>query len=69
MTVPSLRSTDQEKFAGRIMHACSYRNTEGFRGKDVVLLGIGNSSLDIAVDLAKIAKSVSYNGYKNLIVR
>jgi cation diffusion facilitator CzcD-associated flavoprotein CzcO len=40
------------------MHAWSYRNNERFRGKDVFLLGIGNSSLDIAVDVAKIAKSV-----------
>ncbi|KJH46134.1 Flavin-binding monooxygenase-like protein [Dictyocaulus viviparus] len=48
-----------EKFKGRIMHAHSYRDTKGFEGKNVVLLGIGNSALDIAVDLAKIAKSVT----------
>lgn len=40
------------------MHAWSYRNADGFKEKDIFLLGIGNSSLDIAVDLAKIAKSV-----------
>ncbi|EPB70374.1 Flavin-binding monooxygenase-like protein [Ancylostoma ceylanicum] len=48
-----------EKFKGRIMHAYDFRDTKGFEGKNVFLLGIGNSALDIAVDLAKIAKSVS----------
>ncbi|PAV88177.1 hypothetical protein WR25_19751 [Diploscapter pachys] len=50
---------DVHKFKGKIMHAQEYHNTKGFEGKDVFLLGIGNSALDIAVDLAKIAKSVT----------
>uniref|UniRef100_A0A0K0CT24 Flavin-containing monooxygenase n=1 Tax=Angiostrongylus cantonensis TaxID=6313 RepID=A0A0K0CT24_ANGCA len=54
---PQLRDVD--KFKGRIMHAHEYRDIKGFEGKNVVLLGIGNSALDIAVDLAKIAKSVT----------
>ncbi|RCN39655.1 putative dimethylaniline monooxygenase [N-oxide-forming] 5 [Ancylostoma caninum] len=54
---PQLR--DIEKFKGRIMHAYDFRDTKGFEGKNVFLLGIGNSALDIAVDLAKIAKSVT----------
>ncbi|VDM55954.1 unnamed protein product [Angiostrongylus costaricensis] len=54
---PQLRDVD--KFKGRIMHAHEYRDIKGFEGRNVVLLGIGNSALDIAVDLAKIAKSVT----------
>ncbi|CAB3398668.1 unnamed protein product [Caenorhabditis bovis] len=46
-------------FKGKVMHAYNYTNTKGFEGKNVFLLGIGNSALDIAVDLAKIAKSVT----------
>ncbi|GMS78304.1 hypothetical protein PENTCL1PPCAC_479 [Pristionchus entomophagus] len=54
---PQLRGMDM--FRGRVMHAHEYRDFKGFEGKDVFLLGIGNSALDIAVDLAKIAKSVT----------
>ncbi|ETN73901.1 Flavin-binding monooxygenase-like protein [Necator americanus] len=54
---PQLR--DVEKFKGRIMHARDFQDSKGFEGKNVFLLGIGNSALDIAVDLAKIAKSVT----------
>ncbi|WKY09932.1 hypothetical protein Q1695_002356 [Nippostrongylus brasiliensis] len=54
---PQLR--DIEKFKGRIMHAYDYTDTKGYEGKNVFLLGIGNSALDIAVDLAKITKSVT----------
>ncbi|VDP27196.1 unnamed protein product [Heligmosomoides polygyrus] len=54
---PQLR--DIHKFKGRVMHAYDYRDVKGFEGKNVFLLGIGNSALDIAVDLAKVAKSVT----------
>ncbi|CAD6192434.1 unnamed protein product [Caenorhabditis auriculariae] len=54
---PQLR--DIQKFQGKVMHAYEYRNMKGFEDKNVVLLGIGNSALDIAVDIAKIAKSVT----------
>ena len=47
-----------DKFKGRVMHAKEYRDFRGIEGKRVFLLGIGNSALDIAVELAKIAKEV-----------
>lgn len=56
-TKPILR--DLEKFKGAVMHSYDYTNIKGYEGKNVVLLGIGNSALDIAVDIAKIAKSVT----------
>jgi cation diffusion facilitator CzcD-associated flavoprotein CzcO len=40
------------------MHAKEYRDYRGFEGKRVFLLGIGNSALDIAIELANIAKRV-----------
>uniref|UniRef100_A0A915EL25 Flavin-containing monooxygenase n=1 Tax=Ditylenchus dipsaci TaxID=166011 RepID=A0A915EL25_9BILA len=52
---PQLRGID--KFKGKIMHAKEYRSYNGFEDKDVFIIGIGNSALDIAVELAKIAKS------------
>lgn len=51
--------SDLDNFKGKVVHAYDYTNTSGYEGKDVFLLGIGNSALDIAVDIAKIAKSVS----------
>ncbi|CAI5452691.1 unnamed protein product [Caenorhabditis angaria] len=50
---------DLDKFKGTVSHAYNYTNTKGYEGKDVFLLGIGNSALDIAVDIAKLAKSVT----------
>uniref|UniRef100_A0A8R1EJ13 Flavin-containing monooxygenase n=1 Tax=Caenorhabditis japonica TaxID=281687 RepID=A0A8R1EJ13_CAEJA len=54
---PELKNLD--KFKGQVRHAYDYTNPSGYEGKDVFLLGIGNSALDIAVDIAKIAKSVT----------
>lgn len=47
-----------ETFQGKVIHAKEYRDYKGFEGKNVFIVGIGNSSLDIAVELAKIAKNV-----------
>ncbi|CAJ0582012.1 unnamed protein product, partial [Mesorhabditis spiculigera] len=46
-------------FKGRTLHAQHFRDTKGFENRNVFLVGIGNSALDIAVDLAKVAKSVT----------
>ncbi|KAI1723981.1 flavin-binding monooxygenase-like domain-containing protein [Ditylenchus destructor] len=54
---PQLRGLD--KFKGHTMHAKEYRDFVGFEDKNVFIIGIGNSSLDIAVELAKIAKRVT----------
>uniref|UniRef100_A0A915PXY6 Flavin-containing monooxygenase n=1 Tax=Setaria digitata TaxID=48799 RepID=A0A915PXY6_9BILA len=48
-----------EKFEGRILHAHKYRDYQGFEGKDVFIVGIGNSALDIAAELAGVSKSVT----------
>lgn len=49
----------QEKFKGIIMHTHSLKSCENFKGKDVVVVGIGNSAVDAAVDCTFHAKSVS----------
>uniref|UniRef100_A0A183DQA0 Flavin-containing monooxygenase n=1 Tax=Gongylonema pulchrum TaxID=637853 RepID=A0A183DQA0_9BILA len=48
-----------EKFKGRILHAHQYRDFEGFEDKNVFIVGIGNSALDIATELSGVAKSVT----------
>ena len=47
------------RFDGVQMHAHHYRRPEPFEGKDVLVVGIGNSAVDIAVDLCRSARSVA----------
>ncbi|MGY1883914.1 flavin-containing monooxygenase [Blastococcus sp. SYSU DS0753] len=45
-------------FTGQEMHSHDYRIPEPFSGKNVVVVGMGNSGCDIAVDLARVAGQV-----------
>jgi len=45
-------------FDGEQMHSHHYRTATPFEDKNVLVIGIGNSAVDIAVDLARQAKSV-----------
>lgn len=46
-------------FSGQSLHSSEYRTAQPFDDKDVLVVGIGNSAVDIAVDLCKRAKSVT----------
>lgn len=46
-------------FDGNSIHSSEYRTAEPFDDKNVLVVGIGNSAVDIAVDLCKRAKSVA----------
>lgn len=41
----------QERFRGQILHSSGYRNGEPFRGQRVLVVGLGNSGGEIAIDL------------------
>ncbi|HEY2839904.1 MAG TPA: NAD(P)-binding domain-containing protein [Pirellulales bacterium] len=43
---------------GTVMHSHDYRDAEAFRGKNVVVLGMGNSAMDIAVECSYTARQV-----------
>lgn len=43
----------QEGFAGAVVHASEYRNARPFAGRDVLVVGAGNSGAEIAADLAE----------------
>jgi putative flavoprotein involved in K+ transport len=51
------RFPGQQAFRGRILHAAEYRNTGPFRGKRVVVVGAGNSAVQIAHELAGVAET------------
>jgi putative flavoprotein involved in K+ transport len=40
-------------FAGELLHSSSYRVSAGYRGRDVLVVGTGNSGAEIAVDLVE----------------
>lgn len=42
-----------EAFPGSLVHASAYRNPEPYRGKDVLVVGAGNTGSEIAVDLTE----------------
>ena len=43
----------QEQFAGEVLHSSRYRNGEAFRDRDVLVVGLGNSGGEIALDLCE----------------
>uniref|UniRef100_A0A915A9N5 Flavin-containing monooxygenase n=1 Tax=Parascaris univalens TaxID=6257 RepID=A0A915A9N5_PARUN len=48
----------QEHFKGHIIHSHSYKDHRGYEDKVVVVVGIGNSGGDVAVELSRVAKEV-----------
>jgi putative flavoprotein involved in K+ transport len=45
--------TGREGYSGELVHAASYRNAAHYRGKDVLVVGAGNSGAEVAVDLVE----------------
>jgi putative flavoprotein involved in K+ transport len=49
--IPSWPGT--ESFAGELLHSSHYRNPQPYAGRDVLVVGTGNSGAEIAVDLVE----------------
>ncbi|XP_039256346.2 flavin-containing monooxygenase 5-like [Styela clava] len=47
-----------ENFEGKYIHSRDYRDPTGYENLNVVVVGIGNSGVDIAVDLCRQSKQV-----------
>ncbi|CAM0912560.1 unnamed protein product [Alopecurus aequalis] len=60
-----------DTFPGEAIHASEYRSAEGMRGKAVLVVGCGNSGMEIALDLAEggAAASVVVRGEVHLMTR
>lgn len=56
-----------ESFEGRRFHSWEYRSAEGMQGKRVLVVGIGNSGGDIAVDISRVAEKVTNHCCVDLI--
>ncbi|VDM75389.1 unnamed protein product [Strongylus vulgaris] len=48
----------QDKYTGKLVHSHDYKDHRGYEDQTVVVIGIGNSGADIAVELSKICKKV-----------
>ncbi|XP_040375800.1 probable indole-3-pyruvate monooxygenase YUCCA10 isoform X2 [Oryza brachyantha] len=55
--VPEVPGMDT--FPGKVLHAVDYRSAEGFKGKSVLVVGSGNSGMEIAYDLAVAGATTS----------
>ena len=48
----------EDEFKGLVLHSHDYRTTSGFEDKNVLIIGLGNSAVDIAVELSHVTKQV-----------
>src|SRR2546429_3151501 len=49
----------QDRFAGRIAHSVAYRRPDGYAGRRVLVVGVGNSGAEIASELARAGGKVT----------
>lgn len=55
-------------FAGRELHAHHYKSSDELRGKRVVVVGMGNSAMDIAVESSEVATRTFLSGRRGVHV-
>ncbi|NXI21662.1 FMO1 monooxygenase, partial [Sterrhoptilus dennistouni] len=48
-----------ERFRGQYFHSRQYKNPDVFQGKRVLVVGMGNSGVDIAVEASRVAAKVT----------
>lgn len=48
----------QKDFTGKIMHSHSLKTAKGFEDMRIIVVGVGNSGMDAAVELSSVAKQV-----------
>ncbi|XP_019177173.1 PREDICTED: probable indole-3-pyruvate monooxygenase YUCCA10 [Ipomoea nil] len=53
----------REVFAGEIVHSCGYKTGKKYEGKEVLVVGCGNSGMEIAYDLS------NYGSHASIVVR
>jgi hypothetical protein len=58
----------QDLFEGKIIHASSYKNPTIFKGKKVLVIGMGNTGAEIALDLAEKKVDVGISVRSEIVV-
>ncbi len=61
----------QDAFSGRVLHSHAYRDAEPFKGQSVLVVGMGNTGAEIALDLAEqgVAVALSVRSPVNIVKR
>ncbi|HEX6834334.1 MAG TPA: NAD(P)/FAD-dependent oxidoreductase, partial [Rudaea sp.] len=61
----------RDGYRGTVVHSAAYRNGAAFAGKDVLVVGIGNSGAEIALDLHEhgARASIAVRGPVNVVPR
>jgi putative flavoprotein involved in K+ transport len=54
----------RESFTGELIHSSAYRNPEPYRGRDVLVVGSGNSGAEIAADLVEGGAGYVWNSIR-----
>ncbi|KAL0693059.1 hypothetical protein Bca4012_060239 [Brassica carinata] len=60
--VPEIDGLTTE-FDGEVIHSCEYKSGEKYRGKSVLVVGCGNSGMEVSLDLA------NHSAYPSMVVR
>ena len=55
-------------FSGKYLHAKDYRFPEPFENKDVLVIGTGNSGLDIAADICTVTRSTTISARSPVLI-
>ncbi|HEY2560132.1 MAG TPA: NAD(P)/FAD-dependent oxidoreductase [Caldimonas sp.] len=65
------RIDGEDAFAGKILHSRDYRNATPFAGQRVLVVGMGNTGAEIALDLAEhgVAATLSVRSPVNIVLR
>lgn len=65
--IPSIES--QKQFTGKLIHSSLYKEPKPFEGQRVLVVGMGNSGAEIALDLSEagIDTSISVRGPVNIV--
>ncbi|KAL1330372.1 probable indole-3-pyruvate monooxygenase YUCCA3 [Arachis ipaensis] len=59
--VPEFEGLDE--FGGNVMHACDYKSGESYKGQKVLVVGCGNSGMEVSLDLC------NHNATPSMVVR
>ncbi|KAF3339637.1 putative indole-3-pyruvate monooxygenase YUCCA4 [Carex littledalei] len=59
--LPEINGLD--RFEGHVIHTCGYRSGMEFEGKKVLVIGCGNSGMEVSLDLCR------YNARPSMVVR
>lgn len=51
------------EFSGEVIHACDYKSGEEYAGKKVLVVGCGNSGMEVSLDLC------NHNASPSMVVR